>query len=465
MGGFVKFKIILLGASISILSLIPFLKSNFNAPVTINKWRQLSWDDFQGFVKPFTGWGAGISSNVYLEQDSITNDYWAYAGQNNQQSWVKSSSLESEDVLNHEQYHFNITEYHSRLMNEELKKHPDWSYEEMVERLFEIRGDLDRMQDDYDNESDHNLNRSMQRRWEFMIDSMLFSKSEESFLYADYFGGAQVFFPRTPDSRTGSNFDLGCSYRTHELVDYGMSFAMVVFQYEGGLVEHTLLDDLITYYRSDSVDLVNFIVDSSQVNWAAEVVARDTVAEHKLFHNWIYNGDYLYKIMATYSYSTGDTVGYELNARSFINSIELFDNRDYWVNEFAEDTVPVYHEVTSSISDPEEVTGGCITYAEYNKGPHGFTASPIPFDQGLLIPYYVTSHLDSLVDESILLINDDLYTIKAECSPCLFHVPKAKIPDNVNDIRIGHFLKNDTIKGCHEMYYQGIETWNRSLTQ
>ena len=115
MANLVKAKVGLSIFSISILILIPLLESNFNAPVTIKRWGNLTWDDFKGFPIPFSGYGAVISSKVYLEFDSSKSQYVAFAGQHNINSWTKDTSAYG---LNHEQYHFNITEIHARLLNE-----------------------------------------------------------------------------------------------------------------------------------------------------------------------------------------------------------------------------------------------------------------------------------------------------------------------------------------------------------
>lgn len=171
MANILKFKLIISGFSISILILIPLWKSNFGAPVTIKKWEHLSWVDFNGLVKPFTGWGAGISSTVYLEFDSVSRKYTAYAGQNNQKSWVKSRWRGSANLLKHEQYHFNITEVHARMMNEYIEQNP--GYELFEKKLESIKSDLLAMQSKYDIETDHNKNGDQQKIWDVRIDSLL----------------------------------------------------------------------------------------------------------------------------------------------------------------------------------------------------------------------------------------------------------------------------------------------------
>ncbi len=196
MSNFLKFKVALILGSISVLTLIPLFESNFNAPVTMHRWKQLSWDDFQGFVKPFTGWGAGISSNVFIEYDSIMERFSAYAAMNNQSSWKRIDVIDSKYTLNHEQYHFNITEYHARKLNQLIANKNLGSESEVNSELAAIRSEIRRMQVKYDTESDHSLKRAFQKMWEYKIDSML-NESEDYPLFQEN-ENVRIFFPDKP---------------------------------------------------------------------------------------------------------------------------------------------------------------------------------------------------------------------------------------------------------------------------
>ncbi|WP_439490625.1 hypothetical protein [Algoriphagus sp.] len=196
MSNFLKLKLTLIVGSISILILIPLFERNFNAPVTMHRWKQLDWDDFQGFVKPFTGWGAGISSNVFIEFDSIQEKFSAYAAMNNQSSWKRIEVMDSKYTLNHEQYHFNITEYHARKLNQLIINKNLSNESEVNSELYALRSELRKMQVKYDKESDHSLKRAFQRMWEYKIDSML-NETEDYPLFQEN-GNIEVFFPDKP---------------------------------------------------------------------------------------------------------------------------------------------------------------------------------------------------------------------------------------------------------------------------
>lgn len=190
----------------------------------MHRWKQLDWDDFQGFVKPFTGWGAGISSSVFVEYDSLQKKYLAYAAMNNQYSWKSKVVLDSRYALNHEQYHFNITEYHARKLNSILENKHLENESQVIYELLGIRSDLRRMQNKYDDETDHSLNRAFQRKWEYQIDSLL-NESSDYFLFPGK-RNVEVFFPDQPvnlevtiDDKKYSGYNLEKYDATFWIVD------------------------------------------------------------------------------------------------------------------------------------------------------------------------------------------------------------------------------------------------------
>ena len=170
MAGSLKVKIGIAGFAVIILLGIPLLENSFFAPVAIKKWANLSWDDFQGIPQPFSSYEAVIASAVYLEYDSTTERFHAYAGQHNVGSWAKRSRPIQNYELNHEQYHFNITELHARKLNEYIAENPNGNEYLFNLRLNSINIDLRKMQTEYDSETDHGLIFDTQRRWEYRID-------------------------------------------------------------------------------------------------------------------------------------------------------------------------------------------------------------------------------------------------------------------------------------------------------
>ena len=160
-----------------ILTSIPLLQTKFFATVTVRRWGNLSWDDFQGIPQPFSSYEAQISSAIYLEYDSALARYVAYAGQNNVKSWAKRSPNTYLDyALNHEQYHFNLTELYARRLNDYVDENPGGSLLLYSLRLGSLNIDLKRMQRQYDQETNHSLVYDKQRGWEYRIDSLVMLK-------------------------------------------------------------------------------------------------------------------------------------------------------------------------------------------------------------------------------------------------------------------------------------------------
>lgn len=97
-------------------------------------------------------------------------------------SWMLPGSR-NEIVLNHEQRHFDISEYCTRLMRSRLKKFDNYS------KVFsEASQYCERMQDDYDRETRNGIVLEAQHRWDHKIDSLLKSleKYEDTRLLLEY---------------------------------------------------------------------------------------------------------------------------------------------------------------------------------------------------------------------------------------------------------------------------------------
>lgn len=195
MSTILKLKLGLIFFSLMVLGYNPLYNLLFYEAVIIKRWQQLTWNDFQGFANPFHEFDAVISSNVYVEYDTATGKYSAYAGQNNKESWKKSSSIEYDSLLNHEQYHFNITEVHARIMNTYFIEYPANSIDQHRDKIESILLSLSEMQSHYDFETNHSLNYNIQKIWEYKIDSMLHEYSSKTSYTVDSIEGGAMLFP------------------------------------------------------------------------------------------------------------------------------------------------------------------------------------------------------------------------------------------------------------------------------
>lgn len=139
----------------------------------------LSWADFKAApVKesPFqANTNAGISYSWNLKNDNgvISLNYEVYSFFNPHSSWVVPTS-KSTHLLNHEQLHFDITELHARKLRKALK---DLKVEQlgkdpkaMLKSLYiKIEKERSAMQQQYDKESNHSMNKEAEAKWQKFV--------------------------------------------------------------------------------------------------------------------------------------------------------------------------------------------------------------------------------------------------------------------------------------------------------
>lgn len=446
-----KIKVGISFLSVSILILIPLLESNFNARVTIKRYGELSWDDFQGIPQVFSTYGAVISSNVYLEYDSSTSSYRAFAGQNNVRSWVKNSTLESDYALNHEQYHFKITELHARMLNKFIRENPGLSGYRYQLELDKIRHDLNGMQDKYDKQTDHSLIYDKQRRWEYRIDSLL---RLDSGWVTDQFSGATAFFPQEPEINRG-NFNKETWYRNYTLKKYGMYLSVISYQISP-INTDSLVENLRGIYNKDPRKIRSLSLDTTLYPIEVFIISSDT-ASRTYYNRWIYNHAFLYQVGASFPHDTGDTTGYFHIAKSFLHSFRIEDTDRYWFDKLEQSTSPIIHTFVRSTKITK---GGHLTNCMRMKDSvqRGFYRGPFFRDDGaLFLAFDNIDHPDSLLSESVLIIGKDSYSYKPELSGQLFFVPTDNLPRERYWINFGYLLKQDSLDECKEFYFQSLE--------
>lgn len=172
-----RYHVLLSGIFVVSLLMVGFMKS----PETIEKnpiiWseREVIWDDFISVGEMEDEYVATITSAIACP-DLITDGnskVFAYMDPNH------SSKLEGQydsfNVLTHEQYHFNITEYLARCFRRDLVKKGlgGLSFATIKSLKTVYAKKLDSLQTVYDSITDHNANYELQRYWELQIDDWL----------------------------------------------------------------------------------------------------------------------------------------------------------------------------------------------------------------------------------------------------------------------------------------------------
>jgi hypothetical protein len=166
-GGF-KMKKIFLG-----ISILFFLSSTIKAQDTLVRWtpeRILSWDDFQEIsdsLKNADAWiSRGINFTCSDDQVMITKlEIFAFFIP--EESMVRDTS---KNLLDHEQTHFNISEYFVRLIRKQIQIFIDTSdalitCNELYEIFNAINSKEEEFQKKYDIETDYSKNEEKQKEW------------------------------------------------------------------------------------------------------------------------------------------------------------------------------------------------------------------------------------------------------------------------------------------------------------
>lgn len=442
MGNILKIKLGLILFSLLLLVLIPLLANNFYAPVTYKKWQQLTWDDFQGIAKPFTGWGAGISSKVIVEWDSAAEKYTAYAVQNNQRSWRRKSLNYPDDVLNHEQYHFNITEIHARKMNEYLDSIQSLGVTNYEDKLLELKYELNKMQDAYDTEGDHGVNWGKQRMWEYKIDSMLQYFSNQDGIVMDYYSGAKIYFPPTVTFNTNRKEDKYVN-RVFLVNDYSMFLGLSssrVYNEESFLLN----DRILKYYE----DYFNSIVSMENINSNFElekiVMGKDSVG-NTLVDRWIYEKENLYKLATIYPRcSVDEEVGFKEIVDSFLSSFEIIDTEGYWFSKL--DTSEITHGNYSDV-----VLNNDAVLCEQDQNDFGYPFGPLIKENVGLLLVVDFGNLSNTIYQNILIIDNEIILFDPGKRDQVYFLPYDKIPNESFLLGYGFIQEKDSA-GCYKLF-------------
>lgn len=139
--------------------------------------RALTWDDFKGKAPKNTEFIALTHSAIRMVYggEGTTLSFVVETVFYPKSSWKKKGA--TDHVLKHEQGHFDITEYYSRLLRKDLaalifKKEENIGKD--VEKLFRKhhKGAED-MQDEYDKDTNHSIDVEAQTEWDVKIQQLL----------------------------------------------------------------------------------------------------------------------------------------------------------------------------------------------------------------------------------------------------------------------------------------------------
>jgi hypothetical protein len=143
--------------------------------------RRLSWNDFKGkpdnnhFGGAVTASGYAFDADIKLEGKIIYLNIGVYVFFNKSQSW-KKPNINSDYHLLHEQVHFDITRlgaesFIKQLVNSKFTKD---NYNQLLDSIFDKSYNENiAMQQQYDRETQHSINRNIQLKWNDRISEEL----------------------------------------------------------------------------------------------------------------------------------------------------------------------------------------------------------------------------------------------------------------------------------------------------
>ncbi|MBK5285665.1 MAG: DUF922 domain-containing protein [Bacteroidia bacterium] len=132
---------------------------------------KLSWSDFKGTPKAMRAvamTNSGIYFNYGQSGDGTLN-FTIVSNFDKKQSWVKPEGRKDE-VLRHEQLHFDISELHARLLRKYFTEQSFPARKNLggvIKRYYKEQiQELNRMQNKYDSETNNGTRAEAQKKWE-----------------------------------------------------------------------------------------------------------------------------------------------------------------------------------------------------------------------------------------------------------------------------------------------------------
>lgn len=449
MANLVKVKLSVISFSVAVLFLLSGLQNGFYRTSTIKKWNekeQLSWADFKGIPVPFSRYGATIHSKVFIEYDSISKQYTAYAGQNDMLSWT---ALGDEYSLKHEQYHFNITELHARKLNRYFAETGKLTHEEAEKKRDEINHELFLFQRKYDFETDHSLKTVKQNYWEYKVDSSLQEFTQGKGIFTDQLSGLSARFTKPIFFSSGVSEEKN-AYRSAGMRGYQMDF------FVNSLNQTEVTDDSFKEWghsatQSDSIFLVETKFDSTGDFSFFEFNRVNKAYTHEIWDRIYKYGSDLYFSRVTAPFDTVNRT-YEQIKNHFFNSISFTDTENFWIRKGAsEEGKPAF--TRSGVAKKE--AGEKVMRVCYSDNPENiFFKTPFVDEEGsLYVAFEIVGEKEDSVLYNVAFINRlEMINWKTDSAEQLLVVPDSLLPQGSFGFEFGYLLKKDSLNPCYHFY-------------
>ena len=144
---------------------------------------KLTWDDFKAKSTDTKGYAAYTFTMITLNYDvkssgqTFTPTFTVKCAFQRSKSWVnrKDQKSQTPEILAHEQLHFTIAEITARKLRRNLKvQQYTKNYKNEIKEIYNKTLDEgEKMQERYDKETNHSINKEAQKNWSYLIQSDL----------------------------------------------------------------------------------------------------------------------------------------------------------------------------------------------------------------------------------------------------------------------------------------------------
>ncbi len=171
-------------SSLLFLSTIGAAQKDTGQYLTWNAKKKLTWSDYKARPDATSDAAASTTTVLSIEYNISQNNF----GYKIESKFSKSRSWgrhKTDYILSHEQGHFDIAEIHARILHKRMSEYKfnKRTYQKDLKKIYEeVSEDKSEMQEDYDAETRHSINREKQAEWLKKIEKLL----EEYSDYADY---------------------------------------------------------------------------------------------------------------------------------------------------------------------------------------------------------------------------------------------------------------------------------------
>jgi predicted secreted Zn-dependent protease len=149
-----------------------------------NATQKLSWSDYK--ASPNTESDAAASTTTYLGIEyKISSSNFKFKIESTFSKKHSWGLHKTEYILAHEQGHFDIAEIFARKLNKEMKAYQfkKQTYQKDLDKIYnDILDAKEEMQNSYDEETNHSINKEKQKQWFSRIALLL----KEYEMHADY---------------------------------------------------------------------------------------------------------------------------------------------------------------------------------------------------------------------------------------------------------------------------------------